>query len=45
MKIKTMLALVLGALVAGVAMAIGFLVAFVLGECGLIAVQEMLNNN
>lgn len=32
-------------IVAGVAMAIGFLVAFVLGECGLIAVQEMLNNN
>lgn len=32
-------------IVAGIAMAIGFLVAFALGECGLIAVQEMLNNN
>ena len=30
-------------IVAGVAMAIGFLIAFAIGECGLIAVQEIIN--
>ena len=40
---KTRISKIAHLIVAGVAMAIGFLVAFVLGECGLIAIQKMIN--
>lgn len=40
---KTRISKIAHLIVAGVAMTIGFLIAFAIGECGLIAIQKIIN--